>query len=35
MADYGKLSNRKLGDQQAGARIAVEEHKRNPGGFSC
>ena len=33
MPDYGKLSNRKLEDQQAGARIAVEEHKRNPADF--
>ncbi|SOE08855.1 cysteinyl-tRNA synthetase [Hoeflea halophila] len=33
MPDYGRLSNRKLEDQQAGARIAVEEHKRNAGDF--
>ena len=33
MPDYGKLSNRKLEDQQAGARIAVEDHKRNPADF--
>ena len=33
MADYGKLSNRKLEDQQAGARVAVEAHKKNPGDF--
>jgi cysteinyl-tRNA synthetase len=33
MADYGQLSKRKLEDQQAGARIAVEAHKRNPGDF--
>lgn len=33
MPDYGKLSNRKLEDQQAGARIAVEAHKRNPADF--
>jgi cysteinyl-tRNA synthetase len=33
MMDYGKLSGRKLEDQQAGARIAVEAHKRNPGDF--
>ncbi len=33
MKDYGKLSGRKLEDQQAGARIAVEAHKRNPGDF--
>ncbi len=33
MEDYGKLSNRKLEDQQAGARIAVEGHKENAGDF--
>jgi len=33
MPDYGQLSKRKLEDQQAGARIAVEAHKRNPGDF--
>jgi cysteinyl-tRNA synthetase len=33
LADYGKLSNRKLDEQQAGARIAVEAHKKNPGDF--
>ena len=33
MADYGQLSRRKLEDQQAGARIAVEAHKMNPGDF--
>jgi cysteinyl-tRNA synthetase len=33
MADYGALSKRKLEDQQAGARVAVEEHKRNPADF--
>ena len=33
MADYGQLSKRKLEDQQAGARIAVEAHKMNPGDF--
>lgn len=33
MADYGKLSGRKLDEQQAGARIAVEAHKKNPGDF--
>jgi cysteinyl-tRNA synthetase len=32
-ADYGQLSKRKLDDQQAGARIAVEAHKKNPGDF--
>ncbi|WP_137132845.1 cysteine--tRNA ligase [Rhizobium sp. FY34] len=33
MADYGQLSKRKLEDQQAGARVAVEAHKTNPGDF--
>jgi cysteinyl-tRNA synthetase len=33
MKDYGKLSNRKLEDQQAGSRVAVEAHKKNPGDF--
>jgi cysteinyl-tRNA synthetase len=33
MADYGKLSGRKLEDQQAGARVAVDAHKENPGDF--
>ncbi len=33
MSNYGGLSNRKLEDQQAGARIAVESHKKNPGDF--
>ncbi len=33
MADYGRLSNRKLEDQQAGARVAISDHKRNPGDF--
>ncbi|MGI9350987.1 MAG: cysteine--tRNA ligase [Rhizobiaceae bacterium] len=33
MADYGQLSNRKLEEQQAGARVAVESHKENPGDF--
>jgi cysteinyl-tRNA synthetase len=31
---YGKLSNRRLEDLQAGARIEVDEHKRNPGDFA-
>jgi cysteinyl-tRNA synthetase len=35
MPDYGKLSNRNLDEQQAGARIAVEDHKRNPADFVC
>ncbi len=33
MADYGRLSRRALEDQQAGARVAVEAHKRNPADF--
>jgi cysteinyl-tRNA synthetase len=33
MADYGKLSNRKLDEQQAGARVAVEAHKKNAADF--
>jgi cysteinyl-tRNA synthetase len=33
MADYGKLSGRKLDEQQAGARVAVEAHKKNPADF--
>jgi len=33
MPDYGKLSGRKLEDQQAGARIAVDAHKKNPADF--
>jgi cysteinyl-tRNA synthetase len=33
MPEYGQLSKRKLEDQQAGARVAVEAHKRNPGDF--
>jgi cysteinyl-tRNA synthetase len=33
MADYGKLSNRNLDEQQAGARVAVDAHKKNPGDF--
>ena len=33
MPDYGRLSQRKLEDQQAGARIAVDAHKKNPGDF--
>jgi cysteinyl-tRNA synthetase len=33
MTDYGKLSGRKLEDQQAGARVAVEAHKKNPADF--
>jgi cysteinyl-tRNA synthetase len=33
MPDYGKLSGRRLEDQQAGARIAVDAHKKNPADF--
>lgn len=33
MARYGALSNRKLEDQQAGARVAVGKHKRNAADF--
>ena len=33
MEDYGRLSNRKLDEQQAGARVAVEDHKENPADF--
>jgi cysteinyl-tRNA synthetase len=33
MKDYGKLSGRNLDEQKAGARVAVERHKRNPGDF--
>lgn len=33
MKDYGALSNRKLDEQQAGARVAVDAHKKNPGDF--
>ncbi len=32
-AEYGELSKRNLEDQQAGARIAVEAHKKHPGDF--
>ena len=35
MADYGKLSGRKLEEQQAGARVAVEAHKKNPETLCC
>jgi cysteinyl-tRNA synthetase len=31
--DYGLLSNRKLDEQQPGARVAVESHKKNAGDF--
>src|SRR5271154_4733826 len=33
MADYGALSGRKLDEQQAGARIAVDAHKKHPTDF--
>ncbi|MBZ5760178.1 MULTISPECIES: cysteine--tRNA ligase [Rhizobium] len=33
MADYGQLSKRNLDEQQAGARVAVDVHKKNPGDF--
>jgi cysteinyl-tRNA synthetase len=33
MKDYGRLSRRNLDEQQAGARVAVEAHKKNPGDF--
>jgi cysteinyl-tRNA synthetase len=33
MADYGQLSRRPLDEQQAGARVAVEAHKKNPADF--
>ncbi|MCJ8519145.1 cysteinyl-tRNA synthetase [Pseudorhizobium tarimense] len=33
MRDYGQLSKRPLDEQQAGARIAVDAHKKNPGDF--
>ncbi|HLZ02032.1 MAG TPA: cysteine--tRNA ligase [Bradyrhizobium sp.] len=33
MPDYGALSGRKLDEQLAGARVAVEAHKRNPADF--
>ena len=33
MPDYGQLSGRNLEDNLAGARIAVEQHKKNPADF--
>src|SRR5882724_10639074 len=33
MPDYGMLSGRKLEEQLAGARVAVDAHKRNPADF--
>ena len=33
MSDYGALSGRKLDEQKAGARVAVDAHKKNPADF--
>ncbi|MBO0346114.1 cysteine--tRNA ligase [Roseibium sp. CAU 1637] len=33
MPAYGELSKRNLDDQRAGARVAVESHKKSPGDF--
>ena len=33
MPDYGQLSKRRLEEQQAGARVEVDAHKKNPGDF--
>jgi cysteinyl-tRNA synthetase len=33
MPEYGRLSRRRLEEQQAGARVAVEAHKKNPADF--
>jgi cysteinyl-tRNA synthetase len=33
MSDYGALSGRKLDEQLAGARVAVDAHKKNPADF--
>ena len=33
MPDYGQLSRRNLDEQQAGARVAVDAHKKSPGDF--
>ena len=33
MPNYGALSNRNLDEMQAGARVEVEAHKKNPGDF--
>jgi cysteinyl-tRNA synthetase len=32
-SDYGELSKRNLDEQQAGARVAVDAHKKSPGDF--
>lgn len=34
VADYGRLSGRKLEDNQAGARVSVDQDKRNPADFA-
>ena len=34
MEDYGKLSGRNIEDNEAGARVAVSEEKRNPADFA-
>lgn len=34
MKDYGKLSGRNLDDMQAGARIEIDENKKNPADFA-
>ena len=34
MEDYGRLSGRNLDDNEAGARVAVDEGKRNPADFA-
>ena len=33
MVDYGRLSRRNLDEQQAGTRVSVDAHKKNPGDF--
>ncbi len=33
MPDYGALSGRRLDEQKAGARVAVDAHKKSPGDF--
>lgn len=33
-ADYGKLSGRRVADQEAGARVAVNDEKRHPADFA-
>jgi len=34
ISDYGRLSGRKLGDNRAGERVAVDSRKRNPADFA-